>query len=233
MASGASGWFRRRTPRLSGTLHIRDATGRELVVPLRGRASLLTAGGTGLRGYGEVWAVRTGTPTAQTGTPADRADTPGGAGTADRADTPGRADTADLADTPNGVGTPGGAGTADRAGTPVDTGASAESADTSPDQTRLMIVYGPAESAGDRHSGLCAAGQTVTLGGVDFTWRAVPTPAVRVPRPRSAAPNVPRNLRIPVARSTNTRAEPVRAGGLRGRIRNMVRIVTQVNRSPE
>ncbi|BAL90791.1 hypothetical protein AMIS_55710 [Actinoplanes missouriensis 431] len=55
-----SGWLgRRRSPRLSGTLHLRDATGREVAVPLRGRATVLTAGGTGLIGYAEVWAVHT------------------------------------------------------------------------------------------------------------------------------------------------------------------------------
>ncbi|MEU4690205.1 hypothetical protein [Actinoplanes sp. NPDC023714] len=54
------GWLgRRRSPRLSGTLHIRDAAGRELAVPLRGRATLLTANGSGLTGYGEVHAVHT------------------------------------------------------------------------------------------------------------------------------------------------------------------------------
>ena len=178
MAPGASGWFRRRTPRLSGSLHVRDAAGRELIIPLRGRASVLTGRGTELGGYGEVWAVHTGS-------------------------------------------------TADR--------------------TSLMIVYGPAESAGDRHSGLCAAGQTVTLGGADFTWRAavtapsrpdpdaaaLPAQRNRIPHPRTAGPGVPRNVRVPAARGTNTRAEPARIGGLRDRIRNMVRIVTQATRSPE
>ncbi|MBB2944233.1 hypothetical protein FB565_003962 [Actinoplanes lutulentus] len=57
---------RRKNPRLSGTLHILDATGRELAVPLRGRATVLTAGGTGLTGYGEVWAVHTTTAAADT-----------------------------------------------------------------------------------------------------------------------------------------------------------------------
>ncbi|GAA4587268.1 hypothetical protein GCM10023107_05460 [Actinoplanes octamycinicus] len=52
------GWLRRRRhPRLSGTLRIRDARGHEITVPLRGRGAVLTTGGTGLTGYGEVWAV--------------------------------------------------------------------------------------------------------------------------------------------------------------------------------
>lgn len=59
MTSGTSTWFRRRAPRLSGTLHIRDADGHEAVITLRGRDTLLTAGGTGLCGYGEAWAVNT------------------------------------------------------------------------------------------------------------------------------------------------------------------------------
>lgn len=177
MAPGASGWFRRRTPRLSGALHVRDAAGRELAIPLRGRASLLTGRGADLDGYGEVWAVHTGTAAGR---------------------------------------------------------------------TSLMIVYGPAESAGDRHSGLCAAGQTVTLGGADFTWRTAitaqspPNPGAvlpaqrnRIPQPRTAGRSVPRNVRAPAARGTNTRAEPARTGGLRDRIRNMVRIVAQATRSPE
>jgi hypothetical protein len=54
-----TGWLgRRRGPRLSGTLHIRDAGGRELAMPLRGRATVLTGEGNGLTGYGEVWAVQ-------------------------------------------------------------------------------------------------------------------------------------------------------------------------------
>lgn len=60
MDSGANAWFRRRGPRLSGSLHIRDASGREVIVPLRGRDTLLTADGSGLPGYGAAWAVRTG-----------------------------------------------------------------------------------------------------------------------------------------------------------------------------
>lgn len=66
MAPGSNGWFRRRSPRLSGTLHIRDAAGRELVVPLRGRAALLTTEATRLCGHGEVWAVHTTAPAAET-----------------------------------------------------------------------------------------------------------------------------------------------------------------------
>jgi hypothetical protein len=63
----ANGWLgRRKSPRLSGTLHILDPGGRELAVPLRGRATVLTAGGTGLTGYGEVWAVHTTADTAET-----------------------------------------------------------------------------------------------------------------------------------------------------------------------
>ncbi len=53
------GWLRRRNPRLSGTLRIRDAFGHDLTIPLRGRAAVLTTGGTGLTGHGEVWAVHT------------------------------------------------------------------------------------------------------------------------------------------------------------------------------
>ncbi|WP_328477301.1 hypothetical protein OHA21_24160 [Actinoplanes sp. NBC_00393] len=60
MGAASAGRHRRRgQPRLRGTLHIEDATGHQLTVPLRGRASVLTAGGTGLAGYGEVWAVHT------------------------------------------------------------------------------------------------------------------------------------------------------------------------------
>ncbi|MEU8239984.1 hypothetical protein AB0C07_17195 [Actinoplanes missouriensis] len=106
-----SGWLgRRRSPRLSGTLHLRDATGREVAVPLRGRATVLTADGTGLTGYGEVWAVHT---------EADRA------------------------------------------------------------ATSLMISYGRDGAEGDRAAGLCAAGETVVLGGVSFTWRHQPADALR------------------------------------------------------
>lgn len=50
-----SRWWGRRNPRLSGTLHITDAGGREVAVPLRGRATVLP----GLSGYAEVWAVHT------------------------------------------------------------------------------------------------------------------------------------------------------------------------------
>lgn len=57
--SGLFGWMRRRTPRLSGTLRIRDALGHDITIPLRGRAAVLTTGGTGLSGHGEVWAVHT------------------------------------------------------------------------------------------------------------------------------------------------------------------------------
>ncbi|WP_436529718.1 hypothetical protein [Actinoplanes sp. HUAS TT8] len=56
---GLPGWLRRRNPRLSGTLHIRDALGHDMTIPLRGRAAVLTTGGTGLTGHGEVWAVHT------------------------------------------------------------------------------------------------------------------------------------------------------------------------------
>jgi hypothetical protein len=131
LAPGSNGWFRRRSPRLSGTLHIRDTGGRELIVPLRGRASLLTTGGTGLRGHGEVWAVHTTAPATE---------------------------------------------------------------------TSLMIIYGRTGAA-ELASGLCAAGQTITLDGVTFTWRASGVPAEDVPRP-----------------------------GLRSRLRNMVRGVTQATR---
>ncbi|MEU4163790.1 hypothetical protein [Actinoplanes sp. NPDC026670] len=159
MAPGSNGWFRRRSPRLSGTLHIRDATGRELVVPLRGRAALLTTGATRLRGHGEVWAVHTTAPAAE---------------------------------------------------------------------TSLMIIYGRAGES-DLNSGLCAAGQTIVLDGVTFTWRAPSAPVNTVPQQRSAAGGPPRNLRTPPARSSNTRSEPVR-DGLRSRLRNMVRVVTQAAR---
>ncbi|WP_433790508.1 hypothetical protein [Actinoplanes sp. CA-252034] len=160
MAPGTNGWFRRRSPRLSGTLHIRDTTGRELVVPLRGRAALLTSGGTRLRGHGEVWAVHTTAPAAE---------------------------------------------------------------------TSLMIIYGRA-GAPALASGLCAAGQTVVLDGVTFTWRAPGGPANTVPRQRSAPAGLPRNRRTPPARSSNTRSEPDPAAGLRSRLRNMVRVVTQTTR---
>ncbi|BEL02137.1 hypothetical protein Q0Z83_003280 [Actinoplanes sichuanensis] len=158
MAPGSNGWFRRRSPRLSGTLHIRDATGRELVVPLRGRAALLTTGATRLRGHGEVWAVHTTAPAAE---------------------------------------------------------------------TSLMIIYGRAGAA-DLNSGLCAAGQTIALDGVTFTWRAPSAPVNAIPHQRTTAGGPPRNLRTPPARSSNTRSEP--ASGLRSRLRNMVRVVTQATR---
>jgi hypothetical protein len=161
MAPGSNGWFRRRTPRLSGTLHIRDETGHELVVPLRGRAALLTAGGTGLRGYGEVWAVHTTAPAAE---------------------------------------------------------------------TSLMIVYSRDESAKELASGLCASGQTIALDDVTFTWRAPSAPPNGIPQQRPAAVNLPRNLRTPPARTTNTRGIPASTGGLRSRLRNMVRVVTQATR---
>ncbi|BCY12693.1 hypothetical protein L3i22_077810 [Actinoplanes sp. L3-i22] len=51
--------LRGRNPRLSGTLRIRDALGHDVTIPLRGRAAVLTTGGTGLAGHGEVWAVHT------------------------------------------------------------------------------------------------------------------------------------------------------------------------------
>jgi hypothetical protein len=160
VTSGSDRWLRRRSPRLSGTLHIRDATGRELAVPLRGKASLLTAGGTGLRGYGEVWAVHTTAPAAE---------------------------------------------------------------------TSLMIIYGRTGAA-DLASGLCAAGQTIVLDGVTFTWRAPGVPANSVPRQRPAPAGLPRNLRTPPVRSSNTRSDQLPAGGLRSRLRNMVRVVTQAAR---
>lgn len=160
MAPGSNGWFRRRSPRLSGTLHILDTTGRELAVPLRGKASLLTAGGTGLRGYGEVWAVHTTAPAAE---------------------------------------------------------------------TSLMISYGRS-GRGDLASGLCAAGQTIVLDGVTFTWRAPGVPPNSVPRQRQAPAGLPRNLRTPPARSSNTRSDQASAVGLRSRLRNMVRVVTQATR---
>ncbi|MEV6300200.1 hypothetical protein AB0M02_12420 [Actinoplanes sp. NPDC051861] len=155
MTVGSSGWLRRRRhPRLSGTLHIRDTTGHELTVPLRGRAAVLTAGGTGLTGYGEVWAVHT-------------------------------------------------------------TASSAE--------TALMISYGPDGPADGRESGLCAPGETITLGKVEFTWHPPPVPAV--PQQRSGS-DFPRNQRSQPAKSLNLRDEPP-AAGLRRRLRNMVRGVTE------
>ncbi|MFC7528212.1 hypothetical protein [Actinoplanes sp. GCM10030250] len=163
MGAGSSGWLRRRRgPRLSGTLHVRDAGGHELVVPLRGRASVLTAGGTGLTGYGEVHAVQTAP--------------------------------------------------------------SEEEA-----ETRLMISYGPDGPVDGRESGLCAPGETIVLGKVEFTWRKPVAPVI--PRPRPVA-NMPRNLRMPPAKSVNVRDEPEPAGSSRlgRRLRNMVRIVTQPNR---
>ncbi|BBH68110.1 hypothetical protein ACTI_47950 [Actinoplanes sp. OR16] len=145
-----SGWLGRRSrPRLSGTLHIRDTAGRELAVPLRGRATVLTAYGTGLTGYGEVHAVHT---------------------------TPGSTDTS------------------------------------------LMISYGRDGSADLRESGLCAPGETVLLGGVAFTWRHQPA---AIPRPRSAAPNMPRTLR-PAATAQPANAHPAPAAPT-GRLENLLR----------
>jgi hypothetical protein len=164
MGAVSSGWLRRRRhPRLCGTLHIRDLNGHELTVPLRGRAAVLTACGTGLSGYGEVWAVHT--------------------------------------------------------------------AAASP-EISLMITYGPDGPADGRESGLCAADETVTLNKVEFTWRKpIPTPPP-IPRPRSAGATFPRNLRMPPAKTTNTRDEPPTTGSgrLRQRLRNMVRVVTQSTR---
>jgi hypothetical protein len=121
--TGLPGRLRRRNPRLSGTLRIRDALGPDVTLPLRGRASVFTSGSTGLTGHGEVWAVHT---------------------------------------------------------------------DPDATVTSLMISYGHTPAAEDRESGLCAAGDTVTLGGASFTWhcpsvapRPVPS-GVDVPRPRSA-----------------------------------------------
>ncbi|GAA2856054.1 hypothetical protein Acy02nite_08390 [Actinoplanes cyaneus] len=120
--TGLPGRLRRRNPRLSGTLRIRDALGHDVTLPLRGRASVFTSGGTGLTGHGEVWAVHT---------------------------------------------------------------------DPDATVTSLMISYGHTPAAEDRESGLCAAGDTVTLGGASFTWHCpsvAPRPApstVDVPRPRS------------------------------------------------
>lgn len=153
VGAGFTGRVRRRgRPRLSGTLHIQDAGGYQLTVPLRGRASVLTAGGTGLTGYGEVWAVHTTPSTAE---------------------------------------------------------------------TRLMIVYGPGGAPECRQSGLCAAGETIELGGVRFTWR--PAAPAAVPGQRT-----PRNERMPPAKAGNTRDEPEpAAAGFRRRLRNMVRVVTQ------
>ncbi|GIE87592.1 hypothetical protein SAMN06264365_106136 [Actinoplanes regularis] len=74
-------WLRRRHPRLSGTLRIREAPGHITTIPLRGRAAVLTAGGTGLAGEGTVWAVHTDPDATvvslmisygRTGRPADR-----------------------------------------------------------------------------------------------------------------------------------------------------------------
>ncbi|WIM94008.1 hypothetical protein ACTOB_006008 [Actinoplanes oblitus] len=119
------GWLRRRRhPRLSGTLRIRDAVGRDLTIPLRGRAAVLTTGGTGLTGHGEVWAVHT---------------------------------------------------------------------DPDATVTSLMICYGRTDSPGDRESGLCPSGATVTLAGTQFTWHCPTTSpepgpaAASIPHPRPAA----------------------------------------------
>ncbi|MEU8665087.1 hypothetical protein [Actinoplanes philippinensis] len=92
-----------------------------------------------------------------------------------------------------------------------------------------MIIYGGA-GADAVASGLCAAGQTVVLDGVTFTWRAPGGPVNAVPRQRPAPAGLPRNRRTPPARSSNTRSEPVPAAGLRSRLRNMVRVVTQATR---
>ena len=243
MLTASGKWLRRsRTPRLCGTLRIRDAAGREFTVPLRGRATVVTGGGTGLIGYGEVWAVHVDPSTAD---------------------------------------------------------------------TNLMISYGRDEVPTGRESGLCTAGQTVTLGGVHFTWHhpaadsgphvdksapvnlsapvdlgvsgntgasgssgpsgntgasadaRVPSnngasvgPAsggsranggTSIPRPRAAAGgdgrdpgvdsrnalrNALRNTRLPLPRSSNTRDETVDgSGGFRGQLRNMVRWVGQTKRS--
>ncbi|MEU4557947.1 hypothetical protein AB0F72_06140 [Actinoplanes sp. NPDC023936] len=139
---------RRRNPRLAGTLHILDITGREVAVPLRGRATVLTAGGTGLTGYGEVWAVHTAAATAD---------------------------------------------------------------------TSLMISYGRDGSAGDRASGLCAAGETVILGGLAFTWRhppamitapAMPAALTMPAIPAAAMPTTPAAVPAAPAAATPAAAVP-------------------------
>ncbi|MFI1988493.1 hypothetical protein [Actinoplanes sp. NPDC020271] len=61
-----TGRLRRRHPRLSGTLRVRDTLGHDITIPLRGRAAVLTTGGTGLTGHGEVWAVHTDTDATTT-----------------------------------------------------------------------------------------------------------------------------------------------------------------------
>ncbi len=75
------GWLRRRNPRLSGTLRIRETPSHVVTIPLRGRAAVLTPGGTGLAGEGAVWAVHTDPDATavslmisygRTGCPADR-----------------------------------------------------------------------------------------------------------------------------------------------------------------
>ena len=164
MRGASPSWLRRRRgPRLSGTLHIRDLNGHELTVPLRGRAAVLTAGGTGLSGYGEVWAVYT----------------------------------------------------------------APSSTDIS-----LMITYGPDGPADARESGLCTPGETVILNKVEFTWRTPAATSPPIPRPRPAGTTVPRNLRMPPAKTTNARDEPPAStpARLRRRLRNMVRVVTQSTR---
>jgi hypothetical protein len=196
VAPGSNGWFRRRSPRLSGTLHIRDANGRELVVPLRGRASLLTTSATRLRGHGEVWAVHTTAPAAETSLMIiyGRGGTTDLSGRGGTTDLSGRGRTTDLSGRGRTTGPPSRGGTTDLS------------------------------------SGLCAAGQTIVLDGVTFTWRTPGAPANTVPRQRTAPNGLPRNLRTPPARSSNARSEPVADGGLRSRLRNMVRVVTQATR---
>lgn len=171
MGAASTGRHRRRAhPRLSGTLHIQDRNGHQVTVPLRGRASVLTPNGTGLIGYGEVWAVHTAPASAE---------------------------------------------------------------------TSLMITYGPDGAPGSRQSGLCAAGATIELGGVRFTWQQTPpvkvppvkvppvkVPPVKVPRPRVEV--FPGDRRAQAAKAGNGRAAPDPAdAGLAQRLRNMVRVVTQ------
>ncbi|AEV86334.1 NEDD4-like E3 ubiquitin-protein ligase WWP2 [Actinoplanes sp. SE50] len=60
------GWWRRRHPRLSGTLHIRDNHGHDTTITLRGRGAVLTPAGNNLIGYGEIWAVHTDPETTTT-----------------------------------------------------------------------------------------------------------------------------------------------------------------------
>ncbi|GIF14405.1 hypothetical protein [Actinoplanes teichomyceticus] len=66
-SGGIPGWLRRRRrPRLSGALRIRDAFGLDVTIALRGRDSVLTDAGTGLPGHGEVWAVHTDADATET-----------------------------------------------------------------------------------------------------------------------------------------------------------------------